>query len=86
MTTTIQQITDQLNAYDAAHTDDPQANIWQDVIFKADWYDADATDARYGVGDSVHLITTDGVTIAYSLGAYSGTAHSPHAAGWYAIS
>jgi hypothetical protein len=74
---TTQEIRDQLNAYDAAGGD----NIWQDVILKADWYDADATDAL-GDGSDRTIVTTAGDTISYSAGTYGVGTHGKQDPGW----
>lgn len=41
---TTDQILDQLNAYDAEHTDPTESNIWQDIILALDEYDETGTD------------------------------------------
>jgi hypothetical protein len=68
-----QDILDQLNAYTGS---DP----WQDVILSLDEYDETATAKLGGVS---RFALTDGTVFAYSVGSHGGSAHSPHAAGWY---
>jgi len=73
---TTKQILDQLNGYQGE-------DVWGDVILRLEEYDEKATEALGAANDQLALV--DGTVLAYSAGSFGGSAHSPHAAGWYEV-
>jgi len=63
-----QEVADLLNAYEAAHDDRTNDyNLWQDVIYDLDDYDADATEANDPSGMSDLVVLTDGTWIGWDV-------------------
>ena len=60
----VEQLLDQLNAYDATHSDPRSSNVWQDVILTHPMYSESATDA-VDRGDSSRFALVDGTVVEW---------------------
>lgn len=65
-TRTATQIAYLLNEYEEAHSDDPQANLWGDVIWELDEYDGEATDEADPSYTSTVVVLTDGSRVEWA--------------------